>query len=290
METSRAASTIPVAAATMIAFASNSILCRLALQPGFIDAASFTAVRLVSGALVLVAMTVFRKDPSWRTPHWGAALALIGYAAPFSFAYVRIPVGAGALILFPAVQLTMIGWDLYHGKRLHGLEWLGLSLAMGGLVALTLPGISAPDPLGAGLMALAGVSWGVYSLIGRGTKNPIGNTAGNFTYSLVFAFPMIVLSGDTVHVSATGLTFAAVSGAVASGVGYVLWYSLLPRISATQAGILQLLVPVLAAIAGVAFLDEPLTSRLIFAGVAIIAGVALAVVVPSSRSIEGTRA
>ncbi|HEX9615554.1 MAG TPA: DMT family transporter [Bacteroidota bacterium] len=279
-----ASSTIPIAAATMLAFASNSILCRLALLPGSIDAGSFTIVRLLSGALILIAITAARKDGSWKVPHWRAALALFCYAAPFSYAYVRIPVGVGALVLFPAVQLTMIGWDIARGKRLHLLEWSGLALAMVGLVVLTLPGVTAPDPIGAGLMATAGISWGMYSLIGRGNKNPGANTASNFLFGLLFALPLLAFSGGSVHVSDVGLTYAIVSGSLASGLGYVLWYRLLPRITATQAGILQLLVPVLAALAGVMFLGEPMTNRLVFAGAAIIGGVALAVVVPTVRT------
>lgn len=268
----------------MAAFASNSILCRLALLSGSIDAGTFTIVRLFSGAIMLVTIMSVRKDTSWRVPHWGAAFALFCYAAPFSFAYVRIQVGMGALVLFPAVQLTMIGWDVARGKRLHFLEWTGLLLAMGGLVALTLPGVTAPDPLGAGLMAVAGISWGVYSLIGRGGRNPVGNTASNFTFGLLFAIPLVAIPGTTMHISGEGLAFAAVSGSIASGFGYVLWYRLLPRITATQAGILQLLVPVLAAVAGVVFLGEPMTSRLVLAGLAIISGVALAVVVPTAQA------
>lgn len=278
-----ARSTALLAAFTMVAFASNSVLCRLALLPDLIDPGSFTLVRLVSGAIVLIALVSIRKNGSWRSPHWLAALALFAYAAPFSFAYVRIPVGIGAIILFPAVQLTMIGWDLFHGKKLHAMEWTGLGLALGGLAVLTLPGATAPDPLGAALMAVAGVAWGVYSIIGRGSKNAVANTSSNFVFASLFAIPLVAAVPSASHWTADGIVLGTVSGGLASGIGYVTWYTILPRITSTQAGILQLLVPILATLAGIAILDEPFTMRLAFAAVAIISGVALAVVVPNYR-------
>lgn len=276
-------STLLFAAFTMTAFASNSVLCRLALQPNLIDPGSFTLVRLLGGAIILVTLVSVRNGGSWRTPHWPAALALFAYAAPFSFAYVRIPIGIGAIILFPAVQLTMIGWDLVHGKKLHAMEWTGLGLALGGLAVLTLPGAEAPDPLGAALMAVAGIAWGAYSLLGRGSKNAVANTAGNFVFAVLFAIPLVGAVPSQVHLTSNGLVLAAVSGGLASGIGYAAWYTILPRITATQAGILQLLVPILATLAGIVILDEPFTMRLAIAAAAIITGVALAVVVPNYR-------
>lgn len=274
-------STALLASFTMVAFASNSVLCRLALLPNLIDPGSFTFVRLVSGAIILITLVSIRNNGSWRSPHWLAALALFAYAAPFSFAYVRIPVGIGAIILFPAVQLTMIGWDLARGKKLHAMEWTGLGLALGGLAILTLPGASAPDPLGAGLMAVAGIAWGVYSIIGRGSKNAIANTSSNFAFAALFAIPLVVTAPSTIHWTTDGILLGAVSGGLASGIGYVTWYTILPRITSTQAGILQLLVPILATLAGIVILDEPFTVRLAIAAIAIISGVSLAVVVPS---------
>ncbi|MEX1139721.1 MAG: DMT family transporter [Bacteroidota bacterium] len=268
---------------TIIAFASNSVLCRLALQPNLIDPGSFTLVRLLSGAAVLVALVNIRNSGTWRSPHWLAALALFAYAAPFSFAYVRIPVGIGAIILFPAVQLTMIGWDLLHGKKLHAKEWAGLGLALGGLAILTLPGAAAPDPLGALLMAIAGVSWGAYSIIGRGSRNAVANTTSNFAFASLFAIPLVGFAPSATHWTADGLLLATASGGLASGIGYVTWYAILPRITSTQAGILQLLVPILATLAGIVFLDEPFTTRLAIAAITIISGVALAVVMPTFR-------
>ncbi len=276
-------STALLAGFTMIAFASNSVLCRLALQPNLIDPGSFTLVRLLSGAIVLASLVSIRNSGTWRSPHWLGALALFAYAAPFSFAYVRIPIGIGAIILFPAVQLTMIGWDLFHGKKLHAMEWTGLGLALGGLAILTLPGATAPDPLGAGLMAVAGIAWGAYSLIGRGSNNAMANTASNFTYAVLFSIPLVASVPSEMHWTANGFMLAAVSGGLASGIGYAAWYTILPRITATQAGILQLLVPILATLAGIVILDEPISIRLAVAAVAVISGVALAVVVPSYR-------
>lgn len=268
----------------MIAFASNSVLCRLALQPNLIDPGSFTLLRLVSGAMVLAGLVSMRRDGAWRKPHWFAALALFAYAAPFSFAYVRIPIGIGAIILFPAVQLTMIGWDLFHGKKLHAMEWTGLGLALGGLAILTLPGATAPDPVGAVLMGVAGIAWGAYSLIGRGSRNAVANTTGNFVYAVLFAIPLVGAAPSEMHWTSTGLILATISGGLASGIGYAAWYTILPRISATQAGILQLLVPILATLAGIVILDEPMSVRLAVAGVAVISGVALAVVIPGRKS------
>jgi len=282
-------STALLAGFTMAAFASNSVLCRLALQPNLIDPGSFTLVRLLGGAIVLVTFVSTRNSGSWRSPHWPAALALFAYAAPFSYAYVRIPIGIGAVILFPAVQLTMIGWDLFHGKKLHAMEWTGLALALGGLAILTLPGATAPDPLGAALMAVAGVAWGVYSIIGRGSKNAVANTAGNFAYAVLFAIPLVGSVPSQMHWTPDGLLLATVSGGLASGIGYAAWYTILPRITATQAGILQLLVPILATLAGILVLAEPFTMRLAVAAIAIITGVALAVVMPNYRGKSHTK-
>lgn len=282
----RVRSTAFLAGFTLTAFASNSVLCRLALQPDLIDPGSFTLVRLVSGAIVLVALVSVRKSGSWHSPHWPAALALFAYAAPFSFAYVRIPVGIGAIILFPAVQLTMIGWDLFHGKKMHAMEWTGLSLALGGLAILTLPGAAAPDPLGAALMAIAGIAWGVYSIVGRGSRNAVANTSSNFAFASLFAIPLVAAAPSASHWTTDGIILGAVSGGLASGIGYVTWYTILPRITSTQAGILQLLVPILATLAGIVILDEPMSLRLAAAAVLVIAGVALAVVVPTKRKSE----
>jgi len=263
---------------TLIAFASNSILCRLALGTRLIDAATFTAVRLVSGAIVLALLVALRdnKMPKLQVK-WSGAVALFAYAAPFSFSYLRIPAAVGALVLFGAVQATMIGFDLLKGKKLHRTELLGLFLAVGGLILLMMPGISSPDPLGAGLMALAGIAWGLYSLQGRGVTDPLAATTGNFAFSVVFVLPLLAANSAASSVTTKGLLIAVASGALASGIGYAIWYTALRGLTPTQAGIVQLLVPVLAAIGGVLFLGEAVSVRLLVSGAIILSGVGLAV-------------
>lgn len=270
--------TVTVTAITLVAFASNSILCRLALAPRLIDAGAFTFVRLVSGALMLATLLAARERrmPRLRV-HWPAALALFAYAAPFSFAYLRISAGTGALILFGAVQVTMIGWDFLQGRLFNAAELIGFLLAIAGLVVLAWPGAAAPDPGGAALMALAGIAWGVYSLLGRGVADPLGATASNFTLSLVCALPLAAATLVHSNVSPHGLILAICSGALASGVGYAIWYTALRGLSSTHAGIVQLLVPVLAALGGVLVLGEDVSLRLIVSAVMIFAGVTLAI-------------
>ncbi|MDY7227802.1 DMT family transporter [Hyalangium rubrum] len=261
-------------------FAANSLLCRAALAGGgrLIDAASFTSVRLLSGALVLGVLLRLRAG-RYQGGSWGSALALFTYAAGFSLAYVRIPAGVGALLLFGCVQTTMLGTGLVRGERPKPLEWAGLLLALGGLMGLTAPGATAPDFTGAALMAGAGVAWGVYSLRGRGSTHPLAATAHNFLLSVPMA---LVLSGvsagmqGTPHIMMRGAVLAVASGALASGVGYSLWYAALPHLTATRAAIVQLSVPVLAATGGVLLLGEQLTPRLLGAGTALLCGVLLA--------------
>ncbi len=277
--------TLLLTAAAMVAFAGNSLLCREALAAGEIDAGAFTGVRLASGALVLAVLAGGRRG--WRGGSWSSAAALFTYAAPFSYAYLELGAGVGALILFAVVQATMIGWAIARGERPHSLVWLGLALALVGLSALTAPGLvglgaapgDAPDPAAAALMALAGAAWGVYSLRGRGgAHDPLAATAGNFLRSLPLATLLVVavaLSGAAVA-SPRGILLAAASGGLASGVGYAIWYAALRGLTATSAAIVQLVVPALAAAGGVALLDERLTARVALAGAAILGGVALA--------------
>ena len=262
---------------TLIAFASNSVLCRLALAPGLIGAGTFTGVRLLSGAVVLMLLVALRGRATAVQGSWGSAVALFAYAAPFSFAYLRIPAGVGALVLFGTVQATMIGSDLLKGKRLRSTELAGLVLAVAGLTVLTLPGVSAPDPAGVGLMVVAGVAWGIYSLRGRAAIDPLKSTATNFSRSLLFAMPLGIASLGYETFTLPGVSYAIASGAMASGLGYALWYTALRGLTATQAGIVQLLVPALAAIGGILLLGESVSVRLLFAGLTILAGVALAV-------------
>jgi drug/metabolite transporter (DMT)-like permease len=283
--------------AALVGFAANSLLCRAALGARSIDAASFTAIRLASGALVLalIASISARTARTARTSataaapgvigagSWRSAAALVLYAAAFSFSYLRLSAATGALILFAAVQATMIAVGIWRGERPRALEWLGFALAAGGLVALTLPGLAAPDPLGAALMAAAGVAWGVYSLRGRGAARPLAATADNFLRSVVLAVPLAAAIALGGHATARGAGLAIASGALASGIGYSLWYAALPRLAATRAAIIQLSVPVLAAAGAALFLGEPITPRLAGAAAAIIGGVALAIAAKPRR-------
>lgn len=293
MTTPTASATASFTTAALVGFAANSVLCRLALRGGEIDAASYTAVRLVSGAIVLAALAWPRSSGSRTISRgsWTSALALFAYAAPFSYAYLRINTGVGALVLFGCVQTTMLGCAIARGERPRVTVWLGLAIAAGGLVALARPGGGAPDALGTAVMALAGVAWGVYSIRGKGVANPLAATAGNFvrTVPMVAALVIVVALVDaTATADATGRTFAlqastrgvllaVASGAIASGLGYTFWYAALRGLTATRAAVLQLLVPLLAAAAGVLLLTEPATARLFVAAAAITGGVALAI-------------
>lgn len=260
-------------------FAANSLLCRAALATTSIDPGSFTAWRLGSGALVLALLAaVARAGSPLRHGDWRSALALAAYAIAFAYAYVALHAGVGALLLFGAVQLTMIGAGLWRGERFGAVQWLGVALAAGGLVAMKLPLGGAPLP-GWPVLAMlaAGVAWGVYSLLGRGAVAPLALTAGNFLRAAPLALVLPWLVPGEAAMSVAGIGYAVLSGAIASGVGYALWYAALPALRATRAAVLQLLVPVLAAAAGVAWLDEPLDARLLVGGAAILGGVALAV-------------
>lgn len=267
-------------ALAMLAFAANSVLNRLALQTTEIDATTFTTVRLVSGALALWLVVRQRKRPaSLAGSSWLSAAALFVYAAAFSFAYVALETGTGALLLFGAVQLTMIGYGLGRGERLAWGQTLGLAVALGGFVYLLLPGLTAPPPGPALLMALAGASWGAYSLRGRGTHDPAAASAGNFLRAVplaaALALLVLLLPGPALRPDGLGMAYAALSGAVTSGLGYVVWYAVLPSLRATSAATVQLSVPVLAAVGGVLLVGEPLTLRLLLASAAILGGIAL---------------
>lgn len=259
----------------MIAFAANSVLCRLALQQTDIDPASFTVIRLCSGALALVALLHVKGLVPGRAGNWGSALALFAYAAAFSFAYVSLPTGVGALLLFAAVQVTMILFGLAHGERLVGRQWSGLVLAFGGLVYLLMPGLAAPPLFGSALMILAGVAWGAYSLRGKGARDALAATGGNFLRTVPMALGLGILGSGEVHVDLSGALYAVLSGALASGAGYAVWYSALRGLKATSAATVQLSVPVIAALGGVVFLGEALTLRLVLSSVAILGGVGL---------------
>jgi drug/metabolite transporter (DMT)-like permease len=263
----------------MVAFAANSVLCRLALGRATVDAASFTTIRLLSGAVALLALALMLHSGRPIAPRgsWRAACALFGYAIAFSFAYLSLSAGTGALILFGAVQLTMIAAALRAGERPGALQWLGFAAAIAGLVYLVAPGVTAPSPLGALLMAFAGACWGVYSLLGRGSTNPMLDTTANFLRATPLALVASAIAFAHTQISATGVLLAIASGALSSGVGYVIWYAALRGLTATRAAIVQLVVPLLAALGGVFFLEEVFTARLAIAGVLILGGVALAI-------------
>jgi drug/metabolite transporter (DMT)-like permease len=260
---------------TMIAFAANSILCRLALKTTPIDPATFTVIRLVSGAATLWLIVRLRTGSNALAGSWAAAFSLFAYAAAFSFAYVSLSAGTGALILFGAVQATMILYGLLRGERFTPLQTIGLLLALGGLVALLLPGATAPHWAGATLMTIAGIAWGAYSLMGRASTHPIETTAGNFLRAAVFGALLSAASLAMFAWDARGALLALLSGAVASGLGYAIWYTVLPALRATQAATVQLSVPVIAAIGGVLLLGERLSLRLVLCSVAILGGIAL---------------
>jgi drug/metabolite transporter (DMT)-like permease len=290
----------------MIAFASNSLLCRAALKQTTVDAATFTFVRIFSGAAALWLLMKSRRmmivdrtatplvesfsssslithHSSLRYGNWVSALALFIYAATFSFAYVGLSAGTGALLLFGAVQATMILWGLQKGERLDAIQIVGFIVAITGLVVLVFPGLSAPPLIGSILMMGAGVAWGIYSLRGKGEKNPVRVTAGNFVRAVPFAAAVSIVLVPWVHVDPTGVSYAIISGAITSGLGYVIWYSALPGLKAASAATVQLSVPVLAATGGILLLGEPLTLRYLLASIAILGGIALVV-------LEGNRA
>lgn len=273
-------------ALAMIAFAGNSLLCRMAFLHTRIDAASFTSIRLLSGALVLGVIVLSQRDKLGAAGSWTSALALFAYAAAFSFAYVSLPAATGALLLFGAVQTTMIGFGLWNGERFRGRQLAGLALAIGGLVALLLPGLTAPPLLPAALMLAAGFSWGIYSLRGKNAANPIQTTAGNFLRALPLAAGLSIAMLSDRSLDGWGMLYAAASGGLASGVGYAIWYSALRGLKSTVAATVQLSVPVIAALGGVAFLGETITSRLLFTSIAILGGIWLITVAPRSPKVS----
>lgn len=263
-------------ALAMLAFAANSLLCRIALRDGHVDAASFTAIRLASGALALWLIVRLRRGPvpAPLGGSWPSALALFAYAAGFSWAYLQLSAATGALLLFGAVQACMILWGLWCGERLSLGQGCGLLLAGSGLAVLLLPGASAPAPLPALTMLLAGVAWGVYSLRGRGAGDATTNTAGNFLRCLPLALLLAFIGLPWAHLDGSGVLYALLSGALASGCGYALWYAVLPALRATQAATVQLSVPLITALLGVLLLGEAFGTRLLLAAALLLGGVA----------------
>ncbi len=262
---------------TMLAFAGNALLCRLALEQAGLDAASFTSLRLLSGASMLWLLVRLRQGTAAGAGNWLSAAALFAYAAGFSFAYVRLPTGSGALLLFGAVQATMIGHGLWQGERLRRGQGVGLLLACTGLIGLLLPGVSAPPPGAALLMLGAGMAWGLYSLRGKGAGDPLRVTAGNFLRTLPMAWLLSLAMLPHQALNGIGIAYAVASGALASGVGYAIWYRVLPAMTDSLAATVKLSVPVIAALGGTLFLDEPLSLRLLLASLAVLGGIALVI-------------
>jgi drug/metabolite transporter (DMT)-like permease len=262
----------------LIAFAGNSLLCRFALKYTAIDPASFTSIRIISGAVVLWLIVRLRAGNRRLEGYWRSAFSLFAYAAAFSFAYIDLTAATGALLLFGAVQTTMIGYGLSHGERFSGRGMAGFALALSGLVALLLPGLAAPPLISSLLMLGAGIAWGIYSLRGKGAGDPTAVTAGNFARAVPFALSLSLAMLPWSSIDAAGARYAMLSGAIASGIGYVIWYTALRGLNATEAATVQLSVPVIAAIGGILFLGEPVTLRLLLGAVAILGGVALVIV------------
>ncbi len=274
---------IALTSLAMIAFAGNSLLCRGALRDTGIDAASFTTIRLLSGAVVLWLLLRIKHPVATAGGNWLSALALFAYAAGFSFAYISLPAATGALLLFGAVQATMIGYGIWTGERLQRGQLLGLVLAGGGLVVLLLPGLSTPPLSGSLLMLGAGIAWGIYSLRGKGAGDATAVTAGNFLRAVPLAILLsLAMSGGTA-LNTAGILYAVASGTLASGIGYAIWYRALPALPSTHAATVQLCVPVLAALGGVLFLDERITLRLALASAAILGGIALVILEPPKK-------
>ncbi|MEL7334381.1 MAG: DMT family transporter [Cyanobacteria bacterium J06560_2] len=283
-----AAKTFLLTGVTLIAFAANSLLTRMALGEGSIDAASFVSIRLASGAVMLLAITSItqkQRGLSFSKGPWTAAVMLFLYAIAFSFSYLQLAAGTGALILFGTVQITMILVALQQGEKPSKAEWVGLAIALLGLIYLVSPGLEAPPVIGSVLMVISGIAWGFYSLLGRGSAQPVVNTMNNFIRAVPLALGASLVSMSRLQVSAEGVLLAVLSGAIASGVGYALWYAALKGLTATRAATVQLAVPVLAAIGGTLFLQEALSMRLVLASVMISGGVGLAVL-GQSRSVE----
>lgn len=276
--------TVLLAGIALLAFAANSVLCRLALRDGAIDPASFTAVRIASGALMLlVVAATARSEGGARPRSWRAAAMLFLYAAAFSFAYVSLSAGTGALFLFGAVQVTMLVAAMLGGERLGSLQWVGFLSAVGGLAWLVAPGVTAPSPSGALLMTGAGIAWGLYSVHGRGSSAPLLETRTNFVLAVPMALLLVLVAMKGLHLSPRGVGLAVISGAVTSGLGYVVWYRALRSLSGVSAALVQLATPVITAVGGILWLGEALTPRVVVATVLVLGGIALAISVRELR-------
>jgi len=262
---------------SLFAFAGNSVLCRLALGEAQLDPASFTIIRLLSGIVMLMLISsIFQiKNSSKSKGSWFSALMLYVYAVTFSYAYISLDTGTGALILFGSVQLTMVLISLISGNRLRLIEWLGLITAFAGFVYLVIPSISTPSFQGFILMAISGIAWGIYTLMGKTSQQPLKDTAFNFLRTLPFVLALIIIQLNHTNLSQQGIILALISGAITSGIGYSIWYIAVGGLSTIQAGVVQLLVPIIAAIGGVVFAQELISVRLIFSSILVLGGIML---------------
>jgi drug/metabolite transporter (DMT)-like permease len=268
----------------MIAFAANSILARLAFATAGAEPLSYTGIRLAAGAVTLTVLLLARQKRPWPPAgSWSGAAALAGYALFFSIAYVLLGAGTGALILFASVQIGILGWAVYKGDRPGLLEWVGLAIAFAALIYLVSPGLVAPHPLGTLMMVVAGLCWAGYTLIGRGSQSPLADTTGNFIRTVPVAMALIIAGLVTGPIDPLAAAYAIASGAIASGLGYAIWYAVLPSLTRTRAAIVQLTVPAIAATGGVALIAEPLTWRLTLSSLGIIGGVAFALIAGDRR-------
>jgi drug/metabolite transporter (DMT)-like permease len=264
-------------ALAMMAFAGNSLLCRQALRESAIDPASFTTLRLVSGALTLWLIVRMKRGARVRGGSWLSAVALFAYAAGFSFAYTSLTAATGALLLFGAVQATMIGYGVWSRERFAKLQVVGFVVAVAGLISFLVPGLAAPPLHGTLLMLSAGVAWGIYSLRGKGAGDPVNVTTGNFLRAAPMALMLSLLQLSRASIDSAGICYAIASGALTSGIGYVIWYAAMPGLKASHAASVQLSVPVIAAFGGIIFLGESITLRLGLASVAVLGGIALVI-------------
>ena len=264
----------------LIAFAANSVLCRLALGSGAIDASSFTVVRLLSGSIVLLVIIGVTRKSSTQSAKgsWAASFMLFLYAVTFSYAYISLDTGTGALILFASVQITMILLSLISGTRLHFIEWIGVTVAFAGFVYLILPGVTTPSIMGFLLMTIAGIAWGIYTLKGRGSNAPLVDTAYNFFRTTPLVLILVISTISKANYSFEGILLAVISGGITSGIGYTIWYIALGGLSSTQAAVLQLSVPVIAAFGGVIFVAETITFRLAISATFVLGGILMVVI------------
>jgi len=267
-------------ALALLAFAGNSILCRLALGENAIDAASFTAIRMLSGIVVLAIIIQMVQPRSKVTSRgsWRASFMLFLYAVTFSYAYVSLETGVGALILFGSVQITMILTGLLSGNKLQLFEWVGIIVAFSGFVYLVMPGVTAPSLIGFILMSIAGIAWSCYTLAGKGSVNSLGDTYFNFLRTFPFVIILVLVTVQYSTISLEGILLAVLSGGIASGVGYTIWYSALRGLSTIQAAVVQLLVPVFAAVGGIIFAGEVLSLRFVLSSVVILGGVSMVII------------